>query len=193
MLVLLTHPEEQPNEAVQLNAMLSHFPNFFLHLRKPAWSKEKHEKLISRLNPDFYQRIVIHQHLFLAEKFPLKGVHFTEHARKNNETANKLISTSFHHLAEAKAEGDKFEYYFCSPVFSSVSKQGHHPYETWDLTQADKIMQKKAVALGGINSETLEKTKLLGFKNAAFLGAVWGSKNTYEAFRRLYEKWEESV
>lgn len=66
------HPIEQENRLI--TALLDNGLDL-IHLRKPKYSGEKTEQLLLSIPPRYYDRIVLHDHFELAEKYRLAGVH----------------------------------------------------------------------------------------------------------------------
>ncbi len=97
-----------------------------------------------------------------------------------------------------KATADRFDYVLMSPVYDSISKQGYrsgYSQETLRQAQAEGIINRKVVALGGISEANLPEIKSLGFGGAALLGDIWNRYRTPEDteevlshFRKLRER-----
>jgi thiamine monophosphate synthase len=51
----------------------------YFHLRKPNLSLREFEYFLDRIPKQYLNRVIIHQHHELIEKYPLKGVHYTQH------------------------------------------------------------------------------------------------------------------
>jgi thiamine-phosphate pyrophosphorylase len=187
MLILLTSPEHQPNEAALLNRMLENHPELIAHLRKPAMDKRSYEKALGGINQRFHPQIVIHQHHDLMDFYAIRGVHFTENDRNIRTRHSNVISTSFHHLIDAQTIGMTYDYFFCSPVFPSISKVDYEPAENWDISNGSDAFREKAVALGGINLSGIEKAQELGFRHFAVLGSVWQSENPEKVLNELFQ------
>lgn len=127
-----------------------------LHLRKPNSRKEEMEQLIEEIDNRFYSRLVLHDHLHLANKYKLGGVHLnsrneqqyngmvTCRALKGAQTIHALpttpanadeesrywkncrVSRSCHSLEEVARYKEWCSYVTLSPVFNSISKQGYN-------------------------------------------------------------------
>lgn len=163
-----------------LNRMLTAFPEVMFHLRKPDLTvSEVHDYLLA-MDPAHYHRIVLHHQHELIREFPLKGVHLTESMRISGKKPAHVLSTSFHSLTEAAKEGLSYSYFFCSPVFPSISKSGYRTDENWNICDQPHEFRKKAVALGGVDLDNLHQISSLGFQHIALLGAVWLHKNPLE-------------
>jgi thiamine-phosphate pyrophosphorylase len=193
MVILISSPDKIENEVSLLNEMLEKFPHLIAHLRKPRYSLTEYEQLLRDIDAEFHPRIVLHKFYQLANKYVVKGIHLSENQRLcYNGTIKDVISTSFHTLAEAKNAGNYFDYFFCSPVFKSISKENYLPSEDWNIQQEAKTWKEKAVALGGIHLANLEETKQKGFQHIALLGAVWKTGNPVQSFNNIYDKWQKN-
>ena len=188
MLILISHPETFPKETALLNSMLGADNNFIFHLRKSGTGLVAFEQVLLEIDPAFHPRIVIHQHHELAASYELKGVHFTASDREKHLINGRAVSTSFHSLAEAEKYHKDFGYFFCSPVFPSISKQGYQPTEKWDISQCEEDFRERAVALGGITALNADQAKAKGFRHLAVLGAVWQSEDPQAALAELIRK-----
>ena len=192
MIVLITEPEFRADESQLLNRMLEKHPELLVHIRKPGAEIEETGQLLRQISPEYYPRLVLHQQHELLQHFPLKGIHLTTADRENHPEKN-AISTSFHTLSEAVKQQENYQYFFCSPVFPSISKPGYHSLENWTISQQETNFRKKAVALGGINSGRLSQVFKIGFRNVALLGAVWQHPNPVQAIDHLYSAYSRTI
>ena len=147
-----------------------------LHLRKPLHCQRDVRDLLYHINPDFHNRIVLHDHFHLIEDFDLKGVHLN---RRNPETPeNKMISVSRScHSFECLQLSPSFDYMFLSPIFNSISKPGYNQAYSHDqLIDARNlgIINEKVYALGGMDENTIPLVSEYGFGGAVVLGSLWG-------------------
>lgn len=143
-------------EPVQDEAHLQGGCTLLLHLRKPNSSKEEMEQLIGEIDKRFYGRLVLHDHLHLAKKYNLGGVHLnsrnerqydeyvtckalqgeqaihalpTPQANAYEESLywkNCRVSRSCHSLDEVARSKERCSYVTLSPIFNSISKQGYN-------------------------------------------------------------------
>lgn len=147
-----------------------------LHLRKPDTPPMYAERLLTLIPKQYHKRIVVHDHFYLKEEFNLKGIHVSP--RNPNIPAHYKghISRSCHSLEEVKEHKKNMDYVFLSPVFDSISKLNYNStYSDTELKKASKagIIDKKVIALGGIDTFNLDEVKEYGFGGAAILGALW--------------------
>lgn len=176
-LILISSETNLINELETVNYFLEN-TNFTFNLRKPNLSKDEYSNFIHSIDVQYHHRIVIHEHHDLVSEFNnLKGIHLKEKDRIQSNHKEKVISTSFHTIEDAFANADKFEYYFISPIFKSISKQNYEGnFNDEDLITLNKTTLK-SIALGGVSLENIEKLKVLNFKGAGILGAIWLAPN----------------
>ncbi len=179
-LLILTAPEFLPNEAEVLTQLFDH-GLYRLHLRKPGCAERQLEQLIQQIPSACYPRISLHDHFDLQARYRLGGIHLN---RRNPHTPahfQGIISRSCHTLEEAAHYGPRTDYFFLSPIFDSISKQGYRAgFSEQQLRQAaDKgIINAKTIALGGVSADKLPYLASLGFGGAAFLGDIWQNYHT---------------
>ena len=190
MLIVISNPTDLDNESDILNTLFSKGLQT-LHLRKTGGKREDYEKLLKDISPENKKKVVLHQYHELATKYNIKGLHLKEDHRKKlnlqelkslkREMKNKNLtfSTSFHSIEDIDCHDGLFDYVFLSPVFESISKPGHVSETLFKIDS--KKNETKIIALGGVQSNNIEKVKELGFDGIAVLGAVWQNTQTAEA------------
>ena len=160
-----------------------------LHLRKPNLPAVYAERLLTLIPEKFHKRIVIHDHFYLKEEYKLKGIHLSNRNPIVPDNYSGHISASCHTLDEIKVDKKSCDYVFLSPIFDSISKEGYTSHFTnEDIRNAVKegIIDRKVIALGGINEENIMCVKDFGFGGAAILGSLWNKFNP--AFDYNYQK-----
>ena len=155
-IILLTKPEFFSGEAEIINALFrSGLP--ILHLRKPHATAEQLDALIAKIDAQFRDRIVMHNH-------DLHSCHtFEEVCEKKERLLKNNVQCS---------------YLFLSPIFDSISKQGYPAAFTDDelrRAHSDGIIDDRVIALGGITPTNARKAIALGFGGVAVLGDIWQS------------------
>lgn len=167
LIIAITSENYYPNESERINSILTSGEADRVHLRKPDWSQEEIETLINEINPELWDRIVLHDHFELVEKYPIGGIHLNSRNPIKLEGA-RSVSKSLHSLEEIET-ANNFDYFFISPVFDSISKPGYKTkFQLKELER--KIKGKKAIALGGVTPEKFPLLKEAGFYGAALLG-----------------------
>jgi len=166
-----------------------------LHIRKPESDEKDYAQLLSEIEPEFRDKIAIHQHHHLAFQFGIKRLHFTEKERKSTLPSrlevlaeNFILSTSIHELTEMETVSALFSYTFFGPVFDSISKSGYKSVLSRVFFIEPEIKKITIIALGGINSQNLEQIGNMNFDGAAVLGTLWENpENAIMSFRKLRE------
>ncbi len=161
----------------------------FLHLRKPNTAPMFSERLLTLIPPQYHKRIVTHDHFYLKEEFNLMGIHINQRNPNPPENYRGHISCSCHSIDEVKRRKGPCNYVFMSPIFDSISKKNYlSTYSSEDIRAAAKagIIDKKVIALGGINADNILLIKDYGFGGAAILGDLWERFDT--RFNRDYKE-----
>jgi len=196
MIVVIAPEQDIPNEIDILHELFKCGLEYY-HFRKPHKDYDAHASYLNQIDSAYHNRIVTHYFHELITDFNLKGIHFQEQKRldtKDIETyidkigaQGKSISSSFHDPKILEKELFLFHYNLLSPVFSSISKQGYEG-KGFDVNH----IQKNIVGMGGINSKTIEKTLMLGFKGVGVLGGIWNASDPIASFtsiKKAYEKY----
>lgn len=173
-IVYFTRPEFFGHEAEQVAA---HFEKGLqiLHLRKPDASAAEYETLLRQIPEVYHERITLHDHFELADRFAVGGVHLNRRNAMYNGARRLRISKSCHSIDELR-DISKFDYVTLSPIFNSISKAGYNSaFSHEDLLHYSKIglINEKVYALGGVNFENMCKLEQYAFGGCAMLGAVW--------------------
>ena len=191
-LIVISSPDHFPGELQLINQLFGAGMESF-HLRKPQWETSEFDGLLTRLAPEFYSRIVIHDHFQLAEKYQLGGIHFTGKTKPEMKewlSFQGSKSISCHSMEEVESLDDQINYSFLSPVFPSISKVGYK--SKFDFQQLSSFLKKKRqtqiIALGGITAEKIAECFHLGFDGAAVLGAIWQKDFSAERIRNRFTK-----
>ena len=178
-LIVISKENFFPEEACWINAMMSEYP-FILHVRKPFASLAELETLLHQIHPVYYNRMVLHDHYALAEKYRLKGIHWNarnEDFKLEGAYWQKAsISRSCHSIPEVEMYKDQYHYVTLSPIFDSISKQGYKAaFSESELKSAigQGIINHQVIALGGIDSSNIHQLATMGFGGAAVLGVIW--------------------
>lgn len=201
-IIVISSPQQELNEGNLINALFEHGLEVF-HLRKPTYSSYETEALVQAIDAKFRGRVVLHQYYELAEKYHLRGIHFTGHYMKNHpdklshwyEKAQQLemtVSGSKHQLKELATLEVPYDYVFLSPVFDSISKAGYKSNFA-ELKSIEKYKSAtQLIALGGISLDKINLVKRIGFDGAAVLGTIWQQPSrAVAAFMELKAAWEK--
>lgn len=174
-LIVITSPNYFVEEDKIITALFEEGLDI-LHLRKPDTAPIYAERLLTLIPEQYHKRIVVHGHFYLKDEFKLKGVHLNSRNPNMPHHHKGHVSRSCHSLEELKEQKRNFDYVFFSPVFDSISKQDYRAnYSPEELRKAHKagIIDKKVMALGGIDVDNVREVKSLGFGGVAIMGALW--------------------
>jgi thiamine-phosphate pyrophosphorylase len=171
-----------------------------LHVRKPFYSRNKMKHFIKSIPVKYHDRLVLHSHYGLVLKYKLKGVHFTEKARRpffigwlrrrfyRNSKRGISISASYHSLAAVARLSDVYDYVFLSPVFESISKKDKRkPLRHARIQDCLRATKAKVVALGGVDETRILACRDIGFYGVALLGSIWQSPDPVKSFKEARE------
>ncbi|MDA3878853.1 MAG: thiamine phosphate synthase [Prolixibacteraceae bacterium] len=179
--IAITYPGKLKDEGEIINTLFREgLP--CLHLRKPGMNAQTIASLLNVIDSKFHHRIVVNDHIELADHYDIKGIHFSGRTRHLLTTPFNGISKccschSFSAIPEVSAFCD---YVFLSPVFNSISKCGYKAaFDYGELkNQLSRSHQTGIIALGGVSPDKLMQTSELGFHGAAILGGLWNGKTT---------------
>lgn len=187
-IIVITPPEAVPAELATIQEFFQSGLQI-LHLRKPEYSQTEMAALLEGIEPRYYDRIMLHSHYALVEKYGLRGAHYPAALRGGKpERKSCLTSTSCHSIKELERLETTYDYCFLSPVFDSVSKPGYRSaINTQELSDCVAGCGQRVAALGGITPETI---RLLPGNcwGVAVLGAVWCHREParrIESFKKL--------
>lgn len=190
-LIVITSPSFLADEGNAINALFQTGLEI-LHLRKPHSSIDEVENLLQSVSEPFRNRIVLHEHFGLAEKYGLKGIHLNGRNPVAPEGLYGHISRSCHSLQEVEEWKNVCDYVFLSPIYDSISKEGYGAHFTAEQLQdarSHSLVDEKVVALGGICADNIPEVKAFGFGGVALLGDVWNRKGAefIPHFRQLLQ------
>ena len=174
-LLLLSTPEFFVEEDTIINALFEEGLDGF-HMRKPNSEPIYCERLLTLLPEQWHSRVVVHQHFYLKEEFRLKGIHLNPGNEEPPVNYDGHISRSCHTIEELRTLRKKFDYVFLSPVFDSISNPERKAgFSADDLYTAARqgLIDRKVMAAGGINTDTLPLLADYGFGGAVILGDLW--------------------
>lgn len=173
--ILFTRPDFFAGEEDIINTLFENGLEL-LHLRKPNFAPVYMERLLSLINPKYYKKIVIHDFFYLREEFGLLGIHLNSRNPVRPEGYSGHISMSCHSIDEVEQKKKDFNYVFLSPIFDSISKPRYKSgFTLEELKEASdrNIIDRKVIALGGIDSDNIKQIKKMGFGGVAVIGDVW--------------------
>jgi thiamine-phosphate pyrophosphorylase len=154
------------------------------HVRKPSWTEPELEGWLRALPVAWRPRIVLHQHHALATVLGLGGRH-----EKGDSQRAEGASRSCHDLASLRRYLRSFDQVIFGPIFPSLTKAGYGPAADFPWIELRAILRgrddrgrARALAIGGVTADRLERCAELGFDGAAVMGAVWDAPDPVRAF-----------
>jgi thiamine-phosphate pyrophosphorylase len=167
-LIVISSEQDLPEEPAAVTALFREGMQLF-HLRKPHWSGDQHAQFLSAVPDVFHGRISLHYHHDIAQQFGIRYLHLPEKERMAGTQPHRgYTSTSFHSVNDVVANTG-FTYCFLSPVFDSISKQGH----AGRFAGTRFSFPLPVFALGGITPANAGVAIDRGFSGIATLGYVW--------------------
>ncbi|MGM0496434.1 MAG: thiamine phosphate synthase [Bacteroidota bacterium] len=195
-LIVISHPGWLDQEAKAISSLFQTGLKYF-HLRKPNWETEELEHLLQKIPEEFYANIILHNHYELVKIYGLKGVHITRKT-KNTDIEEKFegyhISISTHSEDEVILLGANYDYAFISPVFNSISKEGHKSgFSVDNLSNffSQNEINTEIIALGGINPDNIKALQNIPFSGYAVLGCLWKNFSQYPDMENLQKQFSE--
>ncbi len=197
-LILITLPDFFEGEAGLINLAFKSGIDI-LHLRKPGASAGDIRHLLNLIDKSHYNRIVLHDCFELCAEYSLMGVHLN----KRNPVLPRgyemySLSRSCHSIKELVSYIADFgyNYFFLSPIFDSISKQGYSSAFSYDELHRygeGGIINDRVMALGGVAADNVATVRELGFGGAAVLGYVWSAKGDVDEFSRRVGRIREKM
>ena len=179
-LILLSTPDFFVEEDIIINALFEEGLDLF-HLRKPNTEPIYSERLLTLIPQQWHNQIVVHNHFYLVDEFGLRGIHRTGNDQVLPQNYHGTQSRSCHSLEELRHRQD-MDYVFLSPVFDSITyPERHAAYSSQQLHDATRagLIDRKVMAAGGVNSDTLPLLGDYGFGGAVILGDLWTRFNIH--------------
>lgn len=174
MIKIVITPEDFSfsNEVEVIKGLL--ITSTLIHIRKKGVERKEIEQFLSEFSSEERKKMVLHEHIDLAEKLGLGGIHLTSKQSKEDvpNSWKGTISQSCHSVEEVIES--KLDYVFLSPIFDSISKEGYKAnFSEEELIEVNQNKQTKVIALGGITEDKISTVESLGFDGYAMLGGFW--------------------
>ncbi len=187
-IILITSPEEVKLELETIDRLFEEGSDL-LHIRKPEWSDEKLLKYVLSLPQSFRNQMAIHGNASIALELKVGGIH-----QKSNQKPDEIPtswkgrkSRSTHSIEEIESYQNKYDYYFLSPVFESISKPGYK--SSFDADELNNYLTKERefeiFALGGIDSSHVQQCAEMGFDGVAIMGSIWQKDSLEERLKEF--------
>lgn len=179
-LIAITQEEFFSEESTQIVRLLDGQIDR-VHLRKPKATEDEIRRLIEHIPSSYYRFLSLHDHFSLVSEYGLGGVHLNSRHPEAPTSFDGFLSRSCHQVNEMMACAD-YDYYFLSPIFDSISKQGYSSgFTEHQLRHLGDIgvINHRVVALGGVTPERFPYLESIGFGGAALLGYVWSHPDLF--------------
>ena len=181
-LILLSTPEFFVEEDKIITTLFEEGLDL-VHLRKFDAEPIYSERLLTLIPEQWHDRIVVHEHFYLVKEFGLRGIHLNAKHHDVPQNYEGTISCSCHTLEELRQERQSNkDYLFLSPVFNSISNPdrlaAYTPSELYDAVRSG-LIDRKVMAAGGVNAQTLPLLSDWGFGGAVLLGDLWTRFNIH--------------
>ncbi len=180
-LILMSKPDFFVEEHQILNALFEEGLDI-LHIRKPYSEPVYSERLLSLIPEEYRKRIIVHDHFYLKNEYKLKGIHLNPRNLEIPSNYKGHISFSCHNFDEVKENKKKYDYVFLSPIFDSISKDDYKSAFTHqELVEQSKkkVIDKKVIALGGVDLDNIQRLKDYGFGGVVLTGTIWNRFNLH--------------
>jgi thiamine-phosphate pyrophosphorylase len=194
-MIVISNPISVINEINTIHSLFEEGMMLF-HIRKPNFGDLEMKHFLSEINPQYRERLVLHSCHDLAKGLGIKRIHFSESERKNTlilpnritldafKSQEFRLSTSVHTIEDFNTLDDRFDYAFLSPVFPSISKENYtSKTDLFEEIKKRENFRTQLVALGGMDSNTINQTLENGFEKVALLGTIWNSENPIKNFK----------
>ena len=190
-LIVISSPDLIDKEAEIIEQLIQEDLQYY-HLRKPQWDINMTRGFLKSLSADSLRKIILHDHYELYNEFEIKGCH--RNFRNKDNLYGNSYSVSCHSFDELNLWKDKIEeYMFLSPIFNSISK---HEYKSCFSNElllekaAERVINEKVIALGGIDATNISKINNYNFGGVAILGALWNEYRTDKNLENLIRRYK---
>lgn len=150
-----------------------------LHIKKDPANSVQLLDLMWQIEPQYHERIALHQCHELKAEFGLNRLHYPEQMKATLQSsslpADQVSSTSIHALKRLD-ELNGFAYTFFGPLFNSLSKKGYQGINDQEFRCPEADL--KVIALGGITEKQVRQVADMGFDGLAVSGALWNAPDT---------------
>jgi thiamine-phosphate pyrophosphorylase len=196
-MIVISNPVSVPNEINDIHALFAEGLTLF-HVRKPDFSEAEMKGFVSKIQLDFRELLVLHNHHQLAEAFGINRIHFSENERAKRPSISgnfqkpvrykTILSTSVHSIKDFNRLEKEFDYAFLSPIYPSISKPDYaSEINHFEAIKLRTNFSTKLVALGGISSDNIQQIIENGFDDVALLGTIWNSNNPIQNFKKCQQ------
>ncbi len=143
-----------------------------LHLYKPGASPIYMERLLSLLPSSCYNRITVHDHLYLKNEYNLAGIHLDNAAIDTTGIKGKISRTcsSLDNLAMMKKNSN---YVFLNVASDSKNEQHDLNYNSLQTASKQGLIDKHVYLSGDVTYEHIQLAKDLNFGGIVIQNDLW--------------------
>jgi thiamine-phosphate pyrophosphorylase len=200
-LIVFSSSDRSISEAKEVTEMfelgLEHF-----HLRKSSFQQNELCAYLDTIPKKFHKRIVLHSNHHLKKAYKLGGLHLSRtHRKKKYKSKWKFlkfkmfnsglyITRTYSKLSALSDDKRLYKYVFLSPVYDSISKNGHSGnFGNRSILKYVNLAKSPVIALGGVEVDKFKECKELGFVGVAVLGDIWNNEKLtpIESFKKAKE------
>lgn len=177
--IVFSNENFMQGEVFAVNALLAIDPKIRFHLRKPRVDQFKLVIYVTELSVASRKQTVFHgfniTSMIPEEVVAPDGIITST---KPNIFSEILPYRYFSaHNTEEILANPGYDYYFLSPIYDSISKEGYKSaFSKTELTEfLHAHPEIKVMALGGMTAEKVCECREMGFAGVAFLGEIWNA------------------
>ena len=169
-LILITSPTYFVEEDKIITALFEEGLDI-LHLCKTDTAPIYAERLLTLIPEQFHKRIVVHENFYLKDEYKLKGIHLNNRNPNAPHHYKGHVSCSCHTLEELKEQKRNCDYVFLN---------NQTDYTPEEIRKAHKagLIDKKVIAMGGIDMNNIRQIKESGFGGVAIMEDLWNKFDT---------------
>ena len=166
-------------EVFAVNALLAMDPKIRFHLRKPRVDGLKRLIYIDEMSVASRKQTVFHG--FDVTSMITEEVEAPDGSVQlvKPDVFKEVLKCQYYsaHSTEEILANPGYDYYFLSPIYDSISKEGYKSaFSKTELTEfLHAHPEIKVMALGGMTADKVDECREMGFAGVAFLGEIWNA------------------
>lgn len=196
-IISITNPYSLKHEVNIINELFAQGLNK-LHLRKPDFEKQEMINFIESIDPQYHNRLVLHQFYSLTKIFDINSIHVPYEDLKSRISSfiintfaishDKEIkkSTTFSHYKSLYGNAGGAEDIILGPIYTKAADDIFNPCMNLEnLSIALKKTDKIVYALGGVSSSNVAEMENLGFGGIVLQSAIWKTIDPVSEFMKI--------
>ena len=200
---VMTNPYALMHEGEKINRLFESGMDL-LHIRKPKLGKDDIRNLLEQIDPQYLDRVILHNRFALAGEYKVRGVHLSPSDRDNVwvknfvvsglriKNPNLLLSSSYSKPRSLRSLMDGLTHVLLGPVYG-VQPNPQIMFKKSSIEDVRKYIEKSpipAVAMGGISLEVMPFIRQAGFQGICLQRAVWKTVNPVDSFLECISSFE---